>query len=95
MAPNLTTTLKEFKKQGVFVLGLDGGGDVSLPAARARRPARRHRRRLGGQGPVAPGHRDVRPDRVDPDLVGHRVAQRRHRGIRRAVPGLHHPRRAE
>ncbi len=32
MAPNLTTTLKEFKKQGVFVLGLDGGGDVALPA---------------------------------------------------------------
>ncbi|GEP48723.1 23S rRNA (guanosine(2251)-2'-O)-methyltransferase RlmB [Microbacterium saccharophilum] len=31
IAPNLTTTLKEFKKQGVFVLGLDGGGDVSLP----------------------------------------------------------------
>jgi len=32
VAPNLTATLKEFKKQGVFVLGLDGGGDVSLPA---------------------------------------------------------------
>ena len=32
MASNLTSTLKEFKKQGVFVLGLDGGGDVSLPA---------------------------------------------------------------
>jgi len=32
MAPNLTTTLKEFKKQGVFVLGLDGDGEVSLPA---------------------------------------------------------------
>ncbi|MFB8387234.1 23S rRNA (guanosine(2251)-2'-O)-methyltransferase RlmB [Microbacterium sp. NPDC055910] len=32
LAPNLTTTLKDFKKQGVFVLGLDGGGDVSLPA---------------------------------------------------------------
>ncbi len=32
IAPNLTTTLKEFKKQGVFVLGLDGGGDVALPA---------------------------------------------------------------
>ncbi|MFT4214436.1 MAG: 23S rRNA (guanosine(2251)-2'-O)-methyltransferase RlmB [Microbacterium sp.] len=31
VAPNLTTTLKEFKKQGVFVLGLDGGGEVSLP----------------------------------------------------------------
>lgn len=32
IAPNLTTTLKEFKKQGVFVLGLDGDGDVSLPS---------------------------------------------------------------
>jgi 23S rRNA (guanosine2251-2'-O)-methyltransferase len=32
VAANLTTTLKEFKKQGVFILGLDGGGDVSLPA---------------------------------------------------------------
>ena len=32
IAPNLTSTLKEFKKQGVFVLGLDGGGDVSLPS---------------------------------------------------------------
>ncbi|PVE76000.1 23S rRNA (guanosine(2251)-2'-O)-methyltransferase RlmB [Microbacterium testaceum] len=32
LAANLTATLKEFKKQGVFVLGLDGDGDVSLPA---------------------------------------------------------------
>lgn len=32
LASNLTTQLKEFKKQGVFVLGLDGGGDVDLPA---------------------------------------------------------------
>jgi len=31
MAPNLTQTLKAFKEHGVFVLGLDGGGDVSLP----------------------------------------------------------------
>lgn len=31
MASNLTQTLKEFKKQGVFVVGLDGDGDVSLP----------------------------------------------------------------
>jgi 23S rRNA (guanosine2251-2'-O)-methyltransferase len=31
MAPNLTQTLKELKTRGVFVLGLDGGGDVSLP----------------------------------------------------------------
>nr|MBS1902019.1 23S rRNA (guanosine(2251)-2'-O)-methyltransferase RlmB [Actinomycetota bacterium] len=32
LAANLTSMLKDFKKQGVFVLGLDGGGDVSLPA---------------------------------------------------------------
>lgn len=31
MASNLTQTIKAFKEQGVFVLGLDGGGDVSLP----------------------------------------------------------------
>jgi 23S rRNA (guanosine2251-2'-O)-methyltransferase len=31
IAANLTSMLKEFKKQGVFILGLDGGGDVSLP----------------------------------------------------------------
>lgn len=31
MASNLTQTLKDLKKQGVFVLGLDGGGDVRMP----------------------------------------------------------------
>jgi 23S rRNA (guanosine2251-2'-O)-methyltransferase len=31
LATNLTTQLKEFKKQGVFILGLAGDGDVSLP----------------------------------------------------------------
>src|SRR5690554_5059356 len=31
MASNLTQTLKALKQRGVFVLGLDGGGDVSLP----------------------------------------------------------------
>jgi len=31
MASNLTQTLKELKSRGVFVLGLDGGGSVSLP----------------------------------------------------------------
>jgi 23S rRNA (guanosine2251-2'-O)-methyltransferase len=31
MAPNLTQTLKAFKERGVFVLGLDGGGDTALP----------------------------------------------------------------
>lgn len=31
MAGNLTQTIKAFKEKGVFVLGLDGGGSVSLP----------------------------------------------------------------
>lgn len=31
MATNLTRTLQELKKQGVFVIGLDGNGDVELP----------------------------------------------------------------
>ncbi|MCD2444255.1 23S rRNA (guanosine(2251)-2'-O)-methyltransferase RlmB [Agromyces sp. SYSU K20354] len=31
MAPNLTQTLKTLKERGVFVLGLDGDGEVSLP----------------------------------------------------------------
>lgn len=31
MAGNLTQTIKSFKERGVFVLGLDGGGDTMLP----------------------------------------------------------------
>jgi len=31
LAANLTNTLKEYKKRGLFVVGLDGDGDVSLP----------------------------------------------------------------
>ncbi|MGV8886336.1 MAG: 23S rRNA (guanosine(2251)-2'-O)-methyltransferase RlmB [Microbacteriaceae bacterium] len=31
MASNLNQTIKAYKDAGVFVLGLDGGGDVSLP----------------------------------------------------------------
>jgi 23S rRNA (guanosine2251-2'-O)-methyltransferase len=31
MAANLTATIKSFKEQGVFVVGLDGGGDIDLP----------------------------------------------------------------
>ncbi len=32
LATNLTSLLKDFKKQGVFILGLAGDGDVDLPA---------------------------------------------------------------
>jgi 23S rRNA (guanosine2251-2'-O)-methyltransferase len=39
MAANLTQTLKAFQERGVFVLGLDGGGDISLPSIElAREP---------------------------------------------------------
>ena len=31
LASNLNNTLKEFKKRGLFVVGLDGDGDISLP----------------------------------------------------------------
>lgn len=32
LAANLNQTIKEYKRRGVFVVGLDGDGDVSLPA---------------------------------------------------------------
>ncbi|WP_314651238.1 23S rRNA (guanosine(2251)-2'-O)-methyltransferase RlmB [uncultured Microbacterium sp.] len=32
LATNLTSLLKDFKKQGVFILGLAGDGDVDLPS---------------------------------------------------------------
>ena len=39
MASNLNQTIKAMKDQGVFVLGLDGGGDLSLPELQlAKRP---------------------------------------------------------
>lgn len=33
MAANLTQTLKDFKERGYLVVGLDGGGEVSLPGS--------------------------------------------------------------
>ena len=32
LAANLNQTIKEYKRRGVFVVGLDGDGDVSLPS---------------------------------------------------------------
>ena len=32
LAANLNATIKEFQKRGLFVIGLDGGGDMSLPS---------------------------------------------------------------
>ncbi len=31
LAPNLNASLKEYQKQGLFVVGLDGDGDIDLP----------------------------------------------------------------
>ena len=81
--------LKDFKKQGVFVLGLDGGGDVSLPALElADRPV------VIVVGSEGKGLSRLVTETCDqivsiPISGGDRVAQRRDRGIRRALPGVH------
>ena len=84
LAPNLTRTLEDYRKAGFFVLGLDMDGDVALPDLEARDRAAGHRGGLGGQGPVPPGARDLRPDRLDPHVVGS-SPQRRHRHRRDAL----------
>ena len=43
LAANLTATLKDFKKQGVFVLGLDGGGELATTATTPRPRPRQSR----------------------------------------------------
>ena len=93
MAPNLTQSLKALKERGVFVLGLDGDGDVSLPGLTLGRPSDRRRRRQRGQGALAPRRRDLRRHRLDPDRVVDRVAERRHRGIRHPLRDLEAARR--
>ncbi len=44
MAANLTQTIKALKQRGVFVLGLDGGGDVQLPELALAEGTGAHRR---------------------------------------------------
>ena len=76
------------------MLGLDGGGDVSLPALElADRPV------VIVVGSEGKGLSRLVTETCDqivsiPIDGGHRVAERRHRGIRRPVPGLDaaHPR---
>ena len=64
--PNLTRALETFQKAGFFVLGLDMEGDVELPGTRVGHRAGRRRGRIGGQGPVPSGPRDLRPGRSIP-----------------------------
>ena len=95
MAANLTQTLKAFKERGVFVLGLDGGGDVQLPDLElAKQPAPRSSSAARARA-LAPRHRDLRRDRVDPDHGVDRVAQRRYRRERDALRDLEAARRAQ
>ena len=59
--PTSTARCRPTVTRGLFVVGLDAGG-----VGRPRRPRGRHRparpgRRLGGQGPVPAGPRDLRP----------------------------------
>ena len=77
-AANLNNTLKAFKNMGIYVLGLDGDGDVSLPELTLATEPVMHRRRVRGQGPEPPGPRKLRPDRLHPDRLRHGIPQRLH-----------------
>ena len=79
-AANLNNTLKAFKNMGIYVLGLDGDGDVSLPDLSPGHRAGVHRGGFRGQGPEPPGPRKLRPDRLDPDRFRDGIAQRLHGG---------------
>ena len=61
MASNLTQTLKALKERGVFVLGLDGGGDVELPGS-----AGRSHRLWSWSAAKAKAFRDSSPRRATP-----------------------------
>jgi 23S rRNA (guanosine2251-2'-O)-methyltransferase len=81
---NLTRTLEEYRKAGFFVLGLDVDVDVKLPGLELAREPLVLVVGSEGKGLLA-GPRDVRPDRVDPDVLGRGVPQRRHRHRRHPV----------
>ena len=84
-ARNLTRALEEYQKAGFFVLGLDMDGDVELPdLALATEPLVIV---VGseGKGLSRLVRRDLRPDRLDPDVLGGGVAQRRRRHRRDAL----------
>ena len=64
---NLTRQLKAYQEAGCMVVGLAADGDVSLPDLDLADGPARARGRLGGQGPLAAGGRDLRPAGLDPD----------------------------
>ena len=87
-AANLNSALKQFKGMGIFVLGLDGDGDVSLPDLTLATRTRMHRGGFRRQGPEPPGPRELRPDRLHPHRFGHGIAERLHGGGHLPVRGL-------
>lgn len=92
MAANLTQTIKALKDRGVFVVGLDGDGAVSLPELElAERPLLVV---VGseGEGALSPRDRALRRGGVDSHLGGNRIAQRGHRGEREPLRDREAPR---
>ena len=87
-AVNLVRQLKAYQDAGCMVIGLAADGDVSLPDLDLGDGPLVRRRRRRGQRAVPPRHRDLRPDRLHPDVGQSRVAQRRRGGQRRPVRGL-------
>ena len=86
-ATNLTRALEDFRKAGFFVVGLDMDGDVELPDMELANEPLVIVVGLRGQGAVPARARDVRPDRLRADVLGRRVAQRRHRHRRHPLRG--------
>ena len=79
-AANLNNALKQFKGMGIFVLGLDGDGDVSLPdLTLAKEPV---------CIVVPPGPGELRPDRLDPDRLRDGITERFHGRGHLAVRGF-------
>ena len=82
---NLARTMEELKERGIWLVGAEGGGRVSLARLRLH-PSRRRRPRLGGQGAPAPRPETVRHGPlhtpVRPDHLAQCVRRRSHLPVR-------------
>ena len=76
MATNLTRTLRDWAEAGLMIVGLDADGDVDVDGLELATGPLVVVVGSEGRGLGPSGQGDVRPDGVDPDGHGRRVAQR-------------------